>query len=673
MKLQSTSNCARITCRLLVLLFFLCSQACAKEERIFSPNGLETQSIMGVVDYIYDRSGTLTLENVIASHAGNFQPMDENYHSFGYTKSTLWLRFTLDLRKFNHDRFFLIQEFEHLSTQELFYQTETGKYERIVTGEDVPRSDRMYATRNLVLQIPTPKTGYATYYIRVTPKMGIYTDINLKWSSVEGAIHQFQTQNLLFGLYFGSLTILWIYNFFLWIGSGDKLYLYYIYYLGSFILAFFYIDGYANLLYDVGPISTRIYRVLVFASMHGLVLFARHFLALHQKIQWLDQWLRIQQWGLFTIGFLYLFFLDTDSAYLVANILNIVLAPPMLIAGFMRAFRGSTPERIYSVGWTFLVISTVTYVLRVFGVIPANDLTTYSAQVGTTIEALLFSLGLVSRFNVLKEEKDAEIRDRLTIIQREREAMRIDLAQQTLALKASHDASIKANEDKRQLIHKVNTIAETERKNIAVEIHDELNATIIGVKFDAQRILSILARLEPSPENAEIKERAESTVKITKNLYTVGRTIVTRLRPEILDTLGLAKAVEEIVHNYQQSSGTCTFEFESKGNFSAVDGDLTMAVYRLTQEALSNVVKHSKANTAVVTLEISEAKSELILKIADNGVGFDVNEAQTGLGLVGMRERVFGFKGKIFIRSWPGRATVITARFPLSPASTTGN
>jgi two-component system sensor histidine kinase UhpB len=242
--------------------------------------------------------------------------------------------------------------------------------------------------------------------------------------------------------------------------------------------------------------------------------------------------------------------------------------------------------------------------------------------------------------------------------------MESEIKARTKELEASRNEAVRSSAEKRKLIHKVNTIAEFERKNIAVEIHDELNATLVGAKFDSQRILSIVGQLDPRPELEEVKERAQSIVKLTKDLYAAGRAIVTRLRPEILDTLGLSKAIEEIVNHYDRGSNTCTFSFESVGDFTELDGGLTMAVYRLAQEALSNVVKHAQATQTSVSLILSEDQETLKLTIIDNGIGFDPANVQSGLGLVGMRERVYGYNGTIDIRPGGTGGTEIEAVFP---------
>lgn len=529
--MKSRSNCRWAAWLISLLLIGFVGPASADSGRIFKPNGGDTQSIMEAVDFLEDKSGAFTLDQVLNGQAGEFAAINATHHSFGYTNSVFWLRFTLDLSAFDEDHFFLVQEFEHLSKQELFYPLGDGKYARLLTGEDVPLASRMYATRSMLLWVPTPKSGPTIYYLKLTPKTGIYADVNLKWASAEGAIKGFQAQNLLFGIFFGSLVILWFYNFFLWVGTRDKLHLYYIYYLGSFIVAFFYIDGYASLVYDLGPISVRVYRVMVFASMHGLVLFARQFLGLHQKIRWLDNWLRVEQWLIFAIGVGYLFFIPTDTAYFVSNISILILSPPMLLAGYLRIFRGNAPDRIYSLGWTFLVLSTVIYVLRVFGVIPANALTEYCAQAGSTGEALLFSLALVSRFNEVQEDKKSAIREKFEIVELERSRLKQMVEESTESLRQALEARkmVVANAS-HELLTPINALrlmidATLMDKSVIPEILPRIAAVADHMTHLAENLL-LLDPARPYNERPRVIEDFVLDEKIQGTSYLVPNTSV---------------------------------------------------------------------------------------------------------------------------------------------------
>lgn len=224
------------------------------------------------------------------------------------------------------------------------------------------------------------------------------------------------------------------------------------------------------------------------------------------------------------------------------------------------------------------------------------------------------------------------------------------------SLNASMQALREADAEKRRLIGKVNTAVEDERQSIALEIHDELNATLIAARLEAQRIADL------SPEG-EVRDKAHSIIKLTLGLYNSGRALVRRLRPEVLDMLGLDGAVEEMVRHYDSARSGCRFHLQAHGDFSHMEGSVAISAYRIVQEALSNIVKHARATQATVSLSL--AQGELRMQIADNGSGFDPAQASAGIGLVGMRERVYAANGRIAIETGLAAGTRINIAMPI--------
>ena len=137
-----------------------------------------------------------------------------------------------------------------------------------------------------------------------------------------------------------------------------------------------------------------------------------------------------------------------------------------------------------------------------------------------------------------------------------------------------------------------------------------------------------------------------------------------RLRPEVLDMLGLHGAVEEMLRHYDRESG-CRFTFHSEGDFSQLGNELAISAYRIVQEALSNVIKHAGATHAQVALSLSEVDHTLTIEVADNGAGFDVGTSSAGIGIIGMRERVHALGGSIAFESSDTDGTVVSITLPL--------
>jgi two-component system sensor histidine kinase UhpB len=264
-------------------------------------------------------------------------------------------------------------------------------------------------------------------------------------------------------------------------------------------------------------------------------------------------------------------------------------------------------------------------------------------------------------------ELQASIGEMSVALDESKQDLENKVAERTRDLLESRNEALRADADKRKLIQKVNGIIEDERKTIAVEIHDELNASLIAVRLESQTIQQLAAKAAPGPEVEQIQAKAQAITKLALDLYASGRRLVRRLRPEVLDMLGLHGAVEEMVSHYR-SSGV-HFEFHSEGDFSQLGNELAISAYRIVQEALSNIMKHSQARFAQVSLVLSDEDGALHIEVGDDGEGFDPALASEGIGIIGMRERVFALGGTIQVRSQPGRGTTVAITLPLGGAT----
>jgi two-component system sensor histidine kinase UhpB len=239
------------------------------------------------------------------------------------------------------------------------------------------------------------------------------------------------------------------------------------------------------------------------------------------------------------------------------------------------------------------------------------------------------------------------------------------VAERTSELVESRNDALRSDAEKRKLIQKVNSIIEDERKSIAVEIHDELNASLIAARLESQSILHLADKAGEGPAIEEIKAKSQAITKLTLDLYASGRRLVRRLRPEVLDMLGLQGAVEEMIRHYDSSHDGSSFEFRSEGDFSQLGNELAISAYRIVQEALSNVIKHANATRTRVSLVLADDERVLHIEVSDNGAGFDMATASSGIGIIGMRERVYALGGTILFSSEPGSGTIISISLPL--------
>ncbi len=205
-------------------------------------------------------------------------------------------------------------------------------------------------------------------------------------------------------------------------------------------------------------------------------------------------------------------------------------------------------------------------------------------------------------------------------------------------------------------------VQELERNRIARELHDEIGQSLTAVKISLQAA-------QRAPESTGFVAQLEQSISIVDHAVQQVRNLSLDLRPPLLDDLGLVAALRWYIDRQTQWSGF-TAEFISDPIMMRLSPELETVCFRVVQEALTNVVRHAEAHHVLVRLE--QCDGELHLLIHDDGVGFDVRQAQQravrgdSLGLLGMQERVFFAGGKMEITSAPHHGTEIQVWFPLA-------
>lgn len=233
-----------------------------------------------------------------------------------------------------------------------------------------------------------------------------------------------------------------------------------------------------------------------------------------------------------------------------------------------------------------------------------------------------------------------------------------------LVARASHIAGIaierrQLDDRLRALTDRVEAIREDERTQIAREVHDELGQALTALKMD---IAWVIRRLASTPVNGGVTEKLTEMVKSSDAIIASVRRISAELRPGILDDLGLAAAIEWQLEEFSKRTGVAT-ELRSTLGDPQLERDLATAVFRILQEALTNIARHAAATK--VTVHLTLAQGRIKLEVADDGVGIRDDADKTSLGLIGMRERARRLGGECEIRRCEPKGTIVTVTVPL--------
>lgn len=225
--------------------------------------------------------------------------------------------------------------------------------------------------------------------------------------------------------------------------------------------------------------------------------------------------------------------------------------------------------------------------------------------------------------------------------------------------KRSEQELMESRGELRNLAAHLQVIREEERERIAHEIHDELGQALTALKMDVHWIRRKLSE----PEDSIVKKTITMSTLIDSTVHSVKR-IISELRPRLLDDFGLSAAIEWQAEKFVERTGIqCDIELEPQDII--LDEARSVAVFRIFQEALTNITRHAHATRVKVTLK--ENGTQVKMRVSDNGKGI-LKKQLSGVqsfGLIGMRERAHSFGGKLIIAGTTGGGTTLNVSIPI--------
>ncbi len=240
---------------------------------------------------------------------------------------------------------------------------------------------------------------------------------------------------------------------------------------------------------------------------------------------------------------------------------------------------------------------------------------------------------------------------------------------QTLAVDIGQQKELKSqNQDllygNRQLMKRLFKIQEKERRFLARELHDEFGQWLSAIYVEAETISN------QANKNQTICASSQAIGECVKKMQELIHNMQHQLRPVLLDTLGLADALHDLRKQWCMHHSHIYLELKLEGELKKLGEDINITIYRITQEALSNIYKHAQANHISVYLsrkvELTDKSDYLLLSIKDNGKGYSSDQISKGLGLLGMRERAITLGGEFTVHSVPNYGTEINVILPLN-------
>lgn len=577
--------------------------------------GLPSQQIAHPL-LLEDPGGQLTITDVVADTA-RFKRSPKAVAIPGATNSAWWVKF--DVENPVDENLYLSIASAGLQEIDLYHESVPGQFSNIRYRAGMAGDGQIIQSNMPLLPMHAPQGKRTTYYLRVTGNAVL--QLRMDVAAIEYHLQLQREDDFINGIFYGVLVALMIYNLFAFITLRDITYLLYVLYilfsgistliLNNYILVFFPGAGWLN------EMTTGLPGGMLFG-----VLFTNAFLRVKRHAPW------VYKLSLPLLVFLLLIpvaaiFISWPVMYLVLETAIYITFAYWLLAGVTVYMKGFRPAVYFLVGFTLLIAFGIVYNLRDNDLVPDNDFTRHAAQLGTALEAIILSWALTSKLNFYKREKEA----------------------------LQHQALEQSSAFSKELIR----IQEHERKRIASELHDSVGQQLVLIK---NRLLLFRNKTEAADAqslSADLSGNVADTIQEIRN-------ISYSLRPYQMDMMGLTQSIQSLA---DETGDAANIVMEA--GIDNIDGlfspENEMNIYRIVQELLNNMVKHSRATRC--TLRVHRAVWLIKIVVTDDGVGF-ANKNEHGFGLLGIRERVQIMGGQFIIHPDEGEGAALSVNIPIS-------
>jgi len=354
------------------------------------------------VEIFEDHSGKHTIHSVRSQGLQDFfTPSEKMVPAFGFTRATVWLKFSVENPGADSREFYLDISNPILDHVELYIPQDQG-YEIKAAGDHTPFFSRELKYRTIVFPLTIPK-GMHTYYVRVNTASYMNLPLSL-WTSEAFFDHANRELPLLW-MFYGLMLIMAVYNCFIYFSSRDVSYLYYSFFILSFVFFHFAYNGFGSqYLWDHSVWWTNV-SIPVFLAMVAcaFIMFSRSFLKTARYYPVLDK-VFLANSILFALIMVLSPVIDYQLSVKILNAMCLIVLPVLMIAGVLSLRKGSREAVFYILAWTVFIIGTMMHILKNFGVLPETFITVWSQQFGAILQTMLLSLGLADRINTMRQQ-----------------------------------------------------------------------------------------------------------------------------------------------------------------------------------------------------------------------------------------------------------------------------
>ncbi|MBO9699133.1 MAG: GHKL domain-containing protein [Sporocytophaga sp.] len=705
---------------LTIILFQVCysthSFAAESNKPLIVKNN-DTPYMLGKYISVYKSlNNSETISDIL--NENKFVKSENEVPNLGISPYSFWLKFSIK-NESGQDTLLLSIEQPYLDSIE-FYSPEKGTYKVFKTGDNYTFSKRQFKNHNFIFKLPVKNNQLQTYFLKI--KTGEQLLLPMKVGTSKSIFEENHTKDIIFGIYCGIIFVMFFYNLFLFFTVKDNIYLSYVIYILFIGLTQASILGYPNqYLWPESPYIANL-SVYIFSCLVSLsaLEFVRVFLLTKQYLPTIHNLSYLIIAAYLVTAILAILKIYNISYFLVLFNAAMVSAY-MLIVGFLILRKGYKPAKFFLLGWSWMLVGIIIYVLKDFQILGNNIFTNYTMPAGSAMEVILLSFALADRINTLKQEKEISQAEAIRamaendrIIREQNIILESKVEERTSELQQSNQDLNKAltnlQEAQSQLVdaEKMASLGQL-TAGIAHEINNPINfvsSSINPLKRDIQGLMQILEEYEKlhkqEPQNVNLKEierlkedleydylkeeidmmlsgiaeGATRTAEIVKSLRNFSRLDEDALKPSDLNQ-GIDSTLV-LLNNSMDGKVKISKCYNDIPFIECFPGKINQVFMNI----LTNSIQAVKAKNIVdgeISISTFEKDEFIGVSIKDNGIGMsektkmkifepffttkDVGEG-TGLGLSIVYTIIESHKGKIEVHSEEGIGTEFILYLP---------
>ena len=497
----------------LIALFIWITNSLFAIEPILLSEDKGKYPIGSYLEILEDKEGNLTIDDIRKPEMENLWVRSKSENpSFGYSKSAYWARFSLESQ--STKEYYLEVEYSLLDNIDFYTYSNEGNLIHKRSGDLLPFTQRDIDYRNFIFIIATENNSKKENYIRIQSKGTVVIPLILWTPKV--FLEKKNTELLVFGVYFGALLVMALYNLFIWVSVKDNSYLFYVCFIITSILYFSNAHGFTFQYFWFG--SPELYNqvfssLTLFPIAFAAIFFSAKYLQIKHNLPsfYISYRILLLSSG---VGFLVSPFVSYRLGS-IAGVMNFIIASFwMLTLGIIMVRKKYRPAKLYLLSWCVLLLGFILSLLPVLGLTPKNDYIQYSPMFGSVVEVILLSLGLADRINELKKEKE--------------QAQAESLANQRLAIENLEKANRVKDDFLANLSHELNTpltivYGYSEMLNLGKDYPEE-------VRDYSREIHESAEKLNDYVHDLMLMTYMESNLKVVKSNVSISQLVSTAIK-----------------------------------------------------------------------------------------------------------------------------------------------